>query len=86
MTLDTTPPHVTIESPTDGLITTDTGVTVSGTVNDVVVGTVNAQQAQVTVNGVPALVANRSFLSASVPLAFGRNTIQAMAAIDPVTR
>ena len=35
------------------------------------------QQATVTVNGVAAQVANRSFLAANVPLALGPNTIQA---------
>ena len=79
VTLDTTPPHVAIESPADGLKTTDSTVTVSGTVNDIVVGTVNAQQAQVTVNGATAVVGNRSFLAQGVALALGANTIQAVA-------
>ena len=79
VTLDTTPPHVTIESPANNAVTTDAAVTVAGTVNDIVVGTVNAQQAQVTVNGVVAQVANRSFLAVNVPLALGVNTIQAVA-------
>lgn len=78
VTLDTTPPRVTIESPASNLVTTDTAVTVAGTVNDIVVGTVNTQQATVTVNGLPAQVANRSFLAAPVPLAMGLNTIQAI--------
>ena len=52
---------------------------VSGLVNDIVVGTVNAPQATVTVNGVAAQVANRSFLAANVPLALGANTMQARA-------
>ena len=79
VTLDTTPPHVTVESPADGVVTTDATVTVAGTVNDIVVGTVNTQQAQVTVNGVAAQVANRSFLAANVPLTIGPNTIQVVA-------
>ncbi len=78
VTLDTTPPHLAIESPSEGLTTTDAAVTVSGTVNDIVVGTVNSQQAQVGVNGVAATVANRSFLAANIPLAMGLNTIQAV--------
>ena len=48
-------------------------------VNDIVVGTVNPLQATVTVNGVAAAVANRSFLVPTVPLALGPNTIQARA-------
>jgi glucodextranase-like protein len=78
VTLDTTPPRVTIESPVDGLVTTDASVTVSGSVNDIVVGTVNSQQAQVTVNGAAAQVANRSFVAAGIALVLGPNTIQAI--------
>jgi Glucodextranase, domain B/Carboxypeptidase regulatory-like domain len=79
VTLDTTPPHVTIDTPSDGTVTTDTNVTVTGLANDVVVGTVNAQDVQVTVNGVAAQVANRTYAAAAVPLTLGNNTIQAIA-------
>lgn len=79
VTLDTTPPHLTIDSPADKSITTNSTVTVSGTVNDVVVGTVNDQNAQVTVNGTAAQVANRSYSLANVSLALGPNVIQAVA-------
>src|SRR5205823_1740847 len=68
VTLDTTPPHVTITSPPDQFITTESTISVSGNVNDIVVGTVNDLQAQVTVNGAPAVVANRTFLASNVPL------------------
>ncbi len=78
VTLDTTPPHVTITSPPDQFITTDDSVTVAGNVNDIVVGTVNSQQAQVSVNGTAAQVANRMFLAANIPLAMGTNIIQAV--------
>jgi hypothetical protein len=77
-TLDTTPPHVTITSPTDAFATTDAFVTISGNINDIVVGTVNDAQAQVTVNGVPAQVANRLFTATEIPLAMGPNVIQAI--------
>jgi len=77
VTLDTTPPHITIDSPADGATTTDAIVTVTGIANDVVVGTVNAQDAQVTINGIPAQVANRTYSAANVPLSLGKNTIQA---------
>src|SRR5207248_998848 len=40
--------------------------------------TVNDAQAQVTVNGAAAQVANRMFLAADVPLAIGPNVIQAI--------
>ena len=79
VTLDTTPPHVTIDSPAGAGVTTDSTVTVSGAVNDIVVGTINDQDAQVIVNGVAAQVANRTYAAAGVPLAVGQNTIQAIA-------
>ncbi len=77
VTLDTTPPHITIESPADGTSTTATSATITGTANDVVVGTVNSLDVQVTVNGVTATVANRTYSSLSVPLTIGANSIQA---------
>jgi Glucodextranase, domain B len=79
VTLDTTPPHVMIDAPADGAITTESSITVNGLVNDIVVGTVNDQQAQVVVNGVPAQVANRTFLAPGIPLVMGSNTITATA-------
>jgi len=79
VTLDTTPPHITIELPSDGTVTTEAAVTVTGLANDVVVGTVNAQDVQVTVNGIAAQVANRTYAATAVPLTLGKNTIQAIA-------
>lgn len=78
VTLDTTPPHVTITSPADGSTTTGASMTVTGMANDVVVGTVNAQDVQVTVNGIAAQVANRTYSALNVPLSVGPNTIQAV--------
>src|SRR3954468_24754122 len=78
VTLDTTPPHVTITSPPDQFVTTDSTISIAGIVNDLVVGTVNEEQAQVSVNGASAEVANRTFLAPAVPLAIGPNTIQAI--------
>src|SRR3989441_997212 len=78
VTLDTTPPHVTIISPADGFVTTDASISVAGNVNDIVVGTVNNQQAHVTVNGADADVANRMFLATAVPLALGANVLRAV--------
>ena len=79
VTLDTTPPHVTITSPGDQFVTTLSSISVAGNVNDTVVGTVNSQQAHVTINGAPSQVANRTFLATNVPLSMGSNTIQAVA-------
>lgn len=78
VTLDTTPPHVTITSPADQFVTTDSAISIAGNINDIVVGTVNDTQAQVNVNGAAAQVANRTFLAADVPLALGPNVIQAV--------
>jgi hypothetical protein len=78
VSLDTRPPRVTIDSPPDGSVTTAATVEVAGMINDIVAGTVNAGQAQVSVNGVPALVANRSFLATAVPIAPGVNVITAI--------
>ena len=77
--LDTTPPHVAIYAPLDGSVTPDGSVTVTGLVNDIVVGTVNPQQATVKVNGVAAQVANRSFSISNIPLVVGPNLIHATA-------
>ncbi len=77
--LDTTPPHVAIYAPLDGSATPDGSVTVTGLVNDIVVGTVNPQQATVKVNGVAAQVANRSFSVSNIPLVVGPNLIHATA-------
>jgi len=78
VTLDTTPPHVAITSPAQGYVTSAASLTVSGTVNDLGVGTVNDQQATVTVNGTAAQVANRSFTAANIALNMGLNTIQVL--------
>ena len=78
VTLDTTPPRVTITSPPDNFVTTGDSISVAGNVNDIVVGTVNDQQALVTVNGETAQVANRMFLATNLPLNIGDNIIQAV--------
>lgn len=78
VTLDTTPPRVTITTPQNNFVTSENTITIAGSVNDIVVGTVNAEQAQVSVNGLAAQVANRSFLAVDVPLAIGNNIIQAV--------
>lgn len=77
--LDTTPPRVAVLTPLDQDETTESQINVAGNVNDIVVGTVNDVQAQVTVNGVPAQVANRSFVALGVPLQPGLNTLQVVA-------
>jgi hypothetical protein len=77
--LDTTPPTVSIDSPSDRAIVSSPQITVTGLVNDIVTGTVNAEQVSVIVNGVNASVANRSFMASGVLLVPGQNTITAVA-------
>ena len=75
VSLDTTPPYLTVESHKDGdTVFTDT-VTITGLVNDIVRGTITPSEAVVTVNGIPAVVSNRSYAASNVPLAEGPNTI-----------
>lgn len=80
VSLDTTPPFITIDSPLDGSTVTTSSIAVSGLINDIVSGTVNENQASVTVNGVQASVANRSYLAQSIPLVEGENEINVHAA------
>ena len=75
VTLDTTPPRITINTPSDGALVTAQPLTVSGLVNDIVVGTVGELQALVTCNGRSGQIANRAFIVTGVPLDPGANTI-----------
>jgi hypothetical protein len=77
--LDTTPPTVRIDSPSDQAVLTTPQIYVTGLVNDVVSGTVNAGQVKVTINGVQATVGNRSFMAEDVLLVPGKNVISAIA-------
>jgi hypothetical protein len=77
--LDTTPPIVRIDSPSDKAILTNPQIYVTGLVNDAVPGTVNPGQVIVTVNGVVAAVGNRSFMAEDVLLVPGQNVITAIA-------
>ena len=79
VTLDLTPPQITVLSPRNSDETTEATISVAGTVNDIVLGTVNEQDATVSVNGIAAQVANRSFVATGVPLAAGANTISVTA-------
>jgi hypothetical protein len=76
---DLTPPRLHVRSPRAGAVLVEPSITVSGMVNDVVAGTVNPAQAEVTVNGVAAEVANRSFVAEGVPLEPGVNVLEVRA-------
>ncbi|HEY6971188.1 MAG TPA: IPT/TIG domain-containing protein [Candidatus Angelobacter sp.] len=77
--VDTTPPTVRIDSPSDSAVLTTPQIYVTGLVNDIVTGTVNSAQVGVTVNGVNAVVGNRSFMAEGVLLVPGKNVITAVA-------
>lgn len=72
---DTEKPRVGINAPLENSVTTQNHVTVTGIFSDTVIGTVNSEQGTVIVNGVPAVVANRTFFANAVPLTPGVNTI-----------
>lgn len=74
VTLDSTPPRVTIDSPDDSAVVTASPIAVTGLVNDLVMGTVNGNEAGVRCNGVEAQVANRRFVT-EVPLNAGANIV-----------
>lgn len=75
VSLDMTPPYVTVESPLDGAVVTSQFIAVSGLINDIVRGTVSEGQANVTVNGKAAAVSNRSYLAQNIELVEGLNTL-----------
>ncbi len=77
--LDTQSPRVIIDSPAAGSVVTTPTITVTGRVNDSVLGTINAAQATVRVNGIPATVSNRTFRVAGVALQPGSNSLVATA-------
>ncbi|MEK7313098.1 MAG: DUF6531 domain-containing protein, partial [Deltaproteobacteria bacterium] len=80
VTLDSTAPNIAILSPQDGAVVRTGTITVTGLINDIVRGTVNAGQGRVLVNGVEAQVGNRTFTAENVVLAEGINVITAVGA------
>lgn len=76
---DLTAPTLSIAYPANGATVYASALVVSGLVNDIVAGTVNASQVTVTVNGQPAAVTNRSFV-ATVALQPGQNSLLVQAA------
>jgi hypothetical protein len=72
---DSIPPRVFVRLPAENATVYTETIAVSGLIDDIVVGTVNAAQAEVMVNGVSAAVSNRTFLAESVSLVPGPNTL-----------
>ncbi|WP_444919040.1 thrombospondin type 3 repeat-containing protein [Microbulbifer sp. JMSA003] len=81
--LDLTPPYITVDSHEDGQLVHSDTVTITGLVNDIVRGTIEEDEATVTVNGVTASIVNRSYQALDIPLAEGENTLT-VEAIDQV--
>jgi len=79
VTLDLTPPTVSINSHESGSSVFIASVTITGSVSDMIRGTVGEDDSNVTVNGIAATVQNRSYSASNVPLAEGTNTITATA-------
>lgn len=77
--MDTTAPIIRIDNPPASANLTNGQIAVSGVVNDIVAGTVNSEQVTVQVNGLDAVVSNRSFIVSDLRLARGLNTLTAIA-------
>ena len=84
VSLDKTPPYITVQSPKDGGKVFNDTISVSGLVNDIVRGTVSEDEANVQVAGPlgnsVAAVSNRSYLAENVQLQVGENQISITAA------
>ncbi|WP_053084546.1 carboxypeptidase regulatory-like domain-containing protein [Catenovulum maritimum] len=75
VSLDKTPPYLTIDSHQDQQTVYTSSITVTGLVNDIVRGTIEESQANVTVNGTAASIQNRSYSATNISLQEGTNTI-----------
>jgi len=78
VSLDLTPPYLTVDSHEDGADVYTPTITVTGLINDIVRGTIEATQASVTVNGIQAAISNRSYSATNVPVTEGENTLTVM--------
>ncbi len=72
ITRDIQAPVVRINSPSDGFVSAEDKIAVTGLVNDIVNGATNPQ---VFVNGVEATAMNGAFMALDIPLVRGPNTI-----------
>ena len=79
ISLDKTPPYITVESHQDGQVVYTPKIAVTGLINDIVRGTVEATQAVVIVNGVDAEISNRTYVAKGIELEEGDNLITIIA-------
>lgn len=75
VSVDLTPPYITIESHTNGQVVYVNTIDVTGLVNDIVRGTVQEHQASVMVNNQTAVVNNRTYIAENIPLEIGDNLL-----------
>ena len=75
ISLDKTPPYLTVDSHENNQTVYESKITITGLVNDIVRGTIEESQANVTVNGEQATIQNRSYSVADVELNQGSNEI-----------
>ena len=83
VSLDMTPPTITVESPSEGATLYSDKITVTGLINDIVRGTIEQHQANIVANGISGTVSNRSYSVKDIPLKLGDNTIS-LSASDQV--
>jgi hypothetical protein len=76
---DVLEPRLAVYSPADGAVVFGGSIAVHGSVSDHGEGALDVPPPTVAVNGVPAAVANETFLAPSVPLAPGPNTLSVVA-------
>jgi hypothetical protein len=79
VTVDYNEPTVTIRSPEYGFVSTTPSVDVSGSVHDLVIGSVGSDEMTVTVNDLEAQVMNGCFFLAGLPLEEGYNDVEVLA-------
>jgi len=75
VSLDLTPPYLTVDSHENGAVVYQNKVSITGLINDIVRGTISAAEATVVVNGINASIDNRSYMAKDVPLISGNNEI-----------
>lgn len=80
VSVDSTPPTISIETPPAGVVLGSVQVDVAGGVNDIIQGTtIQADDVTVVVNGIEAMVSNRAWVVPSLQLQPGPNTLTATA-------
>ena len=80
--LDTTAPHIILTSIRDGMVTTESQVTVAGSLDDMRSNLSSSEEPQVSVNGIEVDVINRAFELPDFLLQPGLNSINVIAT-DP---